>query len=240
MTTGEPPLVDVDGVSKLTGGLRPLRIKRLEIRAGDRLAIGGLDANAAETLVHLITGASLPDEGTVRVAGRDVREIATDTEWLTSLDRFGIITHRAVLIGALPIEQNLALPLTLSIDPMADDIRQRVEQLADLVGLSRDRLPAPASTLSPVELVRVHLARALAPRPQLLILEHPTATIDGSAASEQIGRALQHAADGAGIGWLALTEDETFGVASGARRLRLKPATGEIAAEGNWWRRLVQ
>ena len=84
--------------------------------------------------VHLVTGAALPDEGHVRVAGRDTREIATDTEWLKSLDRFGIVTHRAVLLDGLSVAANLALPLTVSIDPMPDDVRMRVERLANDIG----------------------------------------------------------------------------------------------------------
>jgi hypothetical protein len=40
--------------------------------------------------VHLVTGAALPDEGVVSIAGRDTRAISTDTEWLRSLDQFGI------------------------------------------------------------------------------------------------------------------------------------------------------
>ncbi len=172
------PLIHIEGVTKQYGGLRPLRVRRLMIGARDRVALAGLDGPAAETLVHLVTGASVPDEGVVRVEGRDTREIATDTEWLASLDRFGMVTARAVLIGPLPIEQNLALPLTLSIDPMASDVRATVERLADLVGLARARLTDVASTLSAEELVRVHLARALATRPVLLLLEHPTAGVD--------------------------------------------------------------
>jgi predicted ABC-type transport system involved in lysophospholipase L1 biosynthesis ATPase subunit len=236
MTAG--PLIDIAGVSKAYGGLRPLRVKGLQIGGGDRLALAGLDAGAAETLVNLITGASLPDEGTVRVAGHDTRGIATDTEWLSSLDRFGIVTHRAVLIGKLPIDQNLALPLTLAIDPMSDDTRAAVERLADRVRLSRSRLAEAASTLSPAEVVAVHLARALASGPggpQFLILEHPTAQLNDRAASESLGRVLREAVP-AGTGWLALTEDSVFARASGAVELRLQPASGEISREKAWWR----
>ena len=56
------------------------------------MTLSGLDAHAAEMFMHLITGASVPDEGAVVVAGHDTRTIATDTEWLASLDRFGIVT----------------------------------------------------------------------------------------------------------------------------------------------------
>src|SRR6185295_19548033 len=101
------------------GALRPLRIATLTVRRGDHLAIQGLDARAAEAFSLLVTGAMLPDEGDIRVAGRSTRDIGTDTEWLASLDRFGMVTDRAVLIDGLSLAANLALPLTLAIDPMS-------------------------------------------------------------------------------------------------------------------------
>lgn len=237
--TDARPLIDIEGVIKQYGGLRPLRIRRLIVGARDRVALAGLDGPGAEVLMHLITGASVPDEGVVRIDGRDTREIATDTEWLASLDRFGMVTARAVLMGPLPIEQNLVLPLTLSIDPMAPDIRATMERLADEVGLPRGRLTAAASTLSAEELVRVHLARALATRPALLLLEHPTAAVEDASEREALGRTLRGAAEGFGIGWLAVTSDPDFVRGSAATQLTLKPATGEVTGDGGWWRRLI-
>jgi predicted ABC-type transport system involved in lysophospholipase L1 biosynthesis ATPase subunit len=237
--TGGGPLVEIVRVVKAYGAPQPLRIGTLTIHAGDRIALFGLDAAAAETLVHLITGASLPDEGVVRVGGRDTREIATDTEWLASLDRFGIVTARAVLMGALPIAANLALPLTLSIDPMSAETRTAVEALADQVGLSRERLGAAASSLAPAELVKVHLARALALRPELLLLEHPTATIENAASSRTIGQCLADAVAGSSVGWLALTGDGEFWKASNSTRVELTPSTGAVRRE-RFWSRLVR
>jgi predicted ABC-type transport system involved in lysophospholipase L1 biosynthesis ATPase subunit len=232
-------LIDVDAVTKSFGGLRPLRVRHLRISAGERLAIAGLDEAAAETLVHLITGASVPDTGTLRVGGRDTRDIATDTEWLTSLDRFGIVTRRAVLLESMSIAANLALPMTLAIDPMSDETRTATEALAGAVGLAADRLDQPAGSLSAAERVRVHLARALATRPELLLLEHPTSEIADPAASESLGRTLAHAAADRALGWLVLTEDETFARASGSKVVRLTAATGELS-EGSWWKKLVR
>ena len=164
------PLIELRGVVKAYQALRPLRIAELVMSSSDRLALSGLDAGAAEMFVHLVTGASVPDEGSVKVAGRDTREIATDTEWLTSLDRFGIVTSRAVLIDKLAVASNLALPITLEIEPMSPGTRAEVTLLADAAGLARDRLDAPVSALTPAERMRLHLARAMAMRPELVLL----------------------------------------------------------------------
>jgi ABC-type transporter Mla maintaining outer membrane lipid asymmetry ATPase subunit MlaF len=230
--TAAAPLIEISGVLKHYPALRPLRIAALRVAASDRLVLSGFDAAAAEVFIHLVTGASLPDEGEIRIDGRSTRDIATDTEWLVSLDRFGIVTHRAVLIDAIPIAQNLALPMTLSIDPMPAEIRGRVEQIARDAGLDVARIDEPARTLSDAERLRVHFARAMANDPALILLEHPTAPLSGGAQSAEFGQIVAAAARARGFGFVALSEDESFAAASGGARLFLKPATGKIAKRG--------
>jgi ABC-type lipoprotein export system ATPase subunit len=238
MTDARTPLLEIVGLEKSLQGLPPLRIGHLAVAAGDRYVLGGFDAALAETFVHLVTGALLPDAGEIRVAGRNTRDIATDTEWLASLDRFGIVTERAVLLEAMTAAANLALPLTLAIDPMPADILARVHELAAHAGLAAGRLTTAASALSPEERVRVHLGRALAVHPQVLLLEHPTSRLDPRAA-EALGVTIRQVAESDNLAWLALTNDEAFARAAGGTRLRLKASTGQLAKEGFWKRRFT-
>jgi ABC-type transporter Mla maintaining outer membrane lipid asymmetry ATPase subunit MlaF len=234
VSDADAPLVELIAVRKDYAGPRPLRIRQLSLRKGDRIVLTGLDAGGAEVFVHLITGAALADEGDVRIAGADTRAIATDTEWLASLDRFGIVTDRAVLIDRLPIAANLALPLTLAIDPMSAETRRQVAGLATEVGLHSERLDQPASRLTRDERVRAHLARALALNPSLLILERPTAGVDDREHARALGVTLRALSLARGLGWIALTDDDAFARASGGTRLRLEPETGELVADGFW------
>ncbi len=236
MTPG-PPAIEIEGVVKRYQGLRPLRIARLVVDKGHSLAIAGMNAAASEVFVNLVTGASLPDEGDVRVGGRNTRDISTDTDWLASLDRFGIVTERAVLLESMSVASNLALPFTLSIDVLPDDIRARVEALAEEVELPPARLESPAARLTAEERVRVHLARALGPGPELLLLEHPTAPLERDSA-RAFGATLGRIAAARQLGWVALTEDDHFVRAAGARRLQLDAATGTLAGE-TLWRKLL-
>lgn len=237
MTPG-PPLIEMTGVVKRFGGPEPLRLAQLSVAAGDRLAIAGLDASMAELFVNLITGASVADEGAIRIAGEDTRSIATDTEWLRSLDRFGIVTDRAVLVGSLTVAANMALPMTLSIDPMSEDVRARVEALGVEVGLESARLVDAAGSLDVHTRARVHLARSLAANPQVLLLEHPTARFTSASASTDFGTTLARLADARKIGWLAITEDAVFARACGAVRLTLHPGTGQLRRTDGFWRSL--
>jgi len=230
------PLIALHDVVKPYGGPAPLRVQRLEIGAGDRLALGGLDAGAAETLVHLVTGAALADSGEVLIAGTNTRAIATDTAWLASLDRFGIVTDRAVLIEKLTVASNLALPLTLAIDPMSEETRRRVDAVAAEVELAADRLDIPVTSLTPPERLRLHLARAIAPDPQLLILELPTAPLNDPTASAAFGRILDRVSRARGLAVFALTIDDEFARASGATRCRLDATSGKLLRRRFWQR----
>jgi ABC-type lipoprotein export system ATPase subunit len=230
------PLIELRNVIKSYNGPTPLRVRRLVLRAGEQVALGGLDAGAAETLIHLVTGAALPEEGDVIVAATNTREIATDTAWLASLERFGIVTERAVFIEKLAVASNLALPLTVAIDPMPAEVERQVGQLADEVGLARERLRQPVTTLDAADRLRLHLARAIAPGPELLILEHPTATLPDTSASAAFGRVLQAVIARRKVAVLALTSDDAFARGSGVARYRLDAASGVVSPRRFWHR----
>jgi ABC-type lipoprotein export system ATPase subunit len=230
----EPPLIEMRGLSKQYGGAVPLRVRHFSARASDRLVIGGLDAAAAEMLTHLICGAVLPEEGEVRIGGVPTREIATDTAWLGSLDRFGLVSHRAVLVDGMSIRANMALPLTLSVEPLEAAVRDAIESMARDVGLAHERLAAPAGTLTPAERVRVHLARALIARPDLVLLEHPTAPLEAGSERAAFGRALRSAAETRGVGWVAMSDDDEFAAAAGGSRLEWQRGTGELRPRRAW------
>ena len=233
--TPAPPLFVFDDVVKPIGGPLPLRIARFEFRAGDRVVLSGLDAMAAEMFMHVLTGAALPETGRVDVFGQSTRDIETDTAWLAALDRFGLVSNRAVLLDQSTIAQNLALPLTLSIDPMADDVRHAVERMAADVRLGAARLDALAGTMTPEERMRAHLARAIALNPEVLLLEHPTATLGTRGAA--FGETLRALSAARSLSWLAISDDEAFARAAGGRALRLNPSTGRVGPAGRFWRR---
>jgi ABC-type transporter Mla maintaining outer membrane lipid asymmetry ATPase subunit MlaF len=233
--TNPAPFFTFHDVVKSFGGPQPLKISRFEFHAGDRVVLSGLDTLAAEMFMHVLTGAALPEAGRVEVFGASTDAITTDTAWLASLDRFGLVSNRAVLLDQSTVAENLALPLTLSIDPMAPAVRAEVEHMAADVGLAADRLDAPAGGMSPVERMRAHLARAIAIGPAVLLLEHPTATLDGDAAA--FGATLNTLSERRGLPWLAISNDEAFCRASGGRAMRLNMDSGDVRPAGGGWRR---
>lgn len=227
-------VLEFAGVSKDYRGLRPLRIAELRVGAGDRIAILGFDQGSAEVFVNIATGATLPDAGEVRVFGRATSAIDDSADWLATVDRFGIVSERAVLLDALTVIQNLAMSFTLDIEPPPDDVRARAEALAREVGLPEAVWSRPVADLDAAGWLRVRVGRAVALDPAVLLLEHASARLArGDVAA--VGAQLGAVASARGIALVAATADEAFAEAVAGRVLALEPATGRLRARRRSW-----
>jgi ABC-type transporter Mla maintaining outer membrane lipid asymmetry ATPase subunit MlaF len=215
--------------------LRPLRIKRLTLDAGHRVAILGVDAPAGEILVNLVTGATLPTAGVVRIFGRDTSAITDPDDWIVTLDRFGIISTRSVLIGELTVAQNLALAFTLSVDPVADEVMTAVRRLAVEAGVPLAQLGRPFGETSLDVRARCHLARAIATDPSVLMLDHANA-LTAPADAPAFGRDIARVAEGRHLAVLAVTADEAFAGAVARKIFVVDAATGTLISRSGWRR----
>jgi len=224
-------LLDIAGLKKEYRALRPLRIARLSVQPGDILSIGGIDAVAAETLVHLITGAVLPDEGDVTLFDQNTRAITDGKAWLQQLDAIGMITARGVLIEAFSVLQNIAMSYTLDVDPIDPRVVPQAGALARDVGIDTAVFDLPAGKAGPDVQMRVHLARALALGPKMLIAEHASASLPREAVA-RFGADLAKVAKARNLALLAITADDVLAKAIGGQRLELVAATGELRAPG--------
>lgn len=228
------PTLELVGVVKDYRGLRPLRIERLVIGAGEHVALMGLDQVAAEVLVNLITGATLPDQGDVRAFGRSTADISDSDAWLATADRFGIVSERAVLLDALTALQNLSMPFSLEIDPPAAEVAFQARALAGETGLSDDDLHKPVGELEPPARAKVRLARALAFRPDMLLTEHPTAGLPRGDVPD-LARRLRTVATQRTIAALTITADSEFAKLVAARVITLEPASGKLKEARKHW-----
>jgi ABC-type sulfate/molybdate transport systems ATPase subunit len=228
--------LEIVKLTKAYGALRPLRIDHLSLGPRDQLALLGFDQPAAEILVNLVTGATLPDQGDVAIAGRSTAAIADGTEWLALADTFGIVSERAVLLDAFSALQNLAIPFSLDVDPLPADIRERAASLAREVGLDAAEWDRPLGDASPVSRLRVRVGRALALSPRVVLLEHPSAALS-AAAAPAIGRALRRVLAARDVASLTLTADAAFGAALADRVLRLEPGSGRLVEAKTWFGR---
>lgn len=236
--TADDVLVELKDVEKDYRGLRPLRIQELRLRPGELVALLGLDAAMAEVLVNLVTAAQLPDKGDVRIFGRSTATITDVHAWVADLDRFGLISERAVLVEQLTAEQNLALPLSLEIDEMPAALRQQVQDLASEVALSADELQTPTGALTPLSRLRLRLGRALALKPRVILAEHPNAILPADDAP-RFAADFTRVMSSRSIASLTMTADVTFATAVADRVLTLQPATGLLKPTSAWRRWLT-
>lgn len=227
-------LLRLRGVSKDYRSLRPLRIAELDLPPGRSLALLGFDQTMAEVLVDLITGAILPDSGEIVAFGQHTSSIADPGSWLTTLDQFGLFTDRAVLVEQFTVEQNLALPLSITVEDMTPEIRARVAELASEIGLANE-LRRQAGVLGPALRARIRLGRALAIAPRVLVAEHPNATLSAQEASA-LGTDMARIIETRGIASIVLTADESFARAVSKEILVLEPATGALKPASSWRR----
>jgi ABC-type lipoprotein export system ATPase subunit len=232
-------VLELEGVSKNYGGLRPLRIQQLTVAAGEHVALIGLDQPMAEVFMNLVTGASLPEHGDVKVFGQPTAAIVDSAEWLSVVDRFGIVTERAVFLEALTLLQNLAVPLTLDIEPLPDEVARRAADLARELDIPSSQWEQPVGTLDAAARTRVRIARALALDPPVILLDHATASLDRSDVVP-IGEQVRSVATRRGAAIVAVTADQPFAVALAGRVLTLDAATGRLteSRRSRWFGRL--
>jgi len=227
--------VEITSVSKQYGALRPLRIEQLEIGSGQSLALMGLDGTGAEVLVSLITGATLPDSGDVRVLGRHTAEIADAEAWLKWLEHFGLLSERTIVVDQLTVAQNLAMPFSMDVEDMTPAVREQVTTLAAEVGIAATDLDQPAAHVSALVGARIRLARALSLSPRIFLAEHPNAMLSGDdtpAFAADLSRIITRRR----LAALIVTADRTFAASVAEQVVTLQPATGALRQADGWRR----
>jgi putative ABC transport system ATP-binding protein len=235
MSDPSPAAIEVRDVQKDYHALRPLRVRALDVRAGESVALLGFDRATAEVLVNLITAATVPDTGEIRVFGRLTTTIADADTWLSSLDGFGVLSERAVVLDNMTVEENLAMPLTLALHDLDSAMRGKVEAIAEEVGLSRGDLRKPVGALTSSGRLRLRLGRAIAPDPRILLSEHPNALLE---AADLAAFAADYSRIVAArrLASVVLTADSGFASTVATRVLTLQPGTGELKPLSAWRR----
>lgn len=161
------------------GAARTLAVDHaaLDARFGEILFIVGPSGSGKTTLLSIISGILRPDEGTVFVKETDIWTLDKDALAEFRLRTIGFVFQDYHLFPRLTTAENVALPLILQKVEWQRALDEAVRCL-DVVGL-RARAELPPVKLSGGEQQRVAIARAIVGRPQILVLDEPTASLDG-------------------------------------------------------------
>ncbi len=167
-------MIELIHVSRRYGDAWAVREASLDIAAGELVAVLGESGSGKTTLVKMINRLVEPSSGEVRVDGRDVR-----TQDAVALRRtIGYVIQSGGLLPHLTLGDNVAIVPRL-VGWRERDVAARVDELLAMVGLPpdeyRERFP---DQLSGGQRQRVGVARALAARPKILLLDEPFGALD--------------------------------------------------------------
>ena len=167
-------MLRIDHIAKRYREQQVLRGIDLNVEAGEFVSLLGPSGCGKTTLLRIVCGIDMPDEGRVLFQGDDI------TRWPAARRGFGVVFQSYALFPNLTAAQNVAFGLN---GQPAAQARERVAEMLSLVGLGAQAQRYPAQ-LSGGQQQRVALARALAPRPRLLLLDEPLSALDAQVRTE--------------------------------------------------------
>ncbi|MCU0704806.1 MAG: sulfate/molybdate ABC transporter ATP-binding protein [Fimbriiglobus sp.] len=168
--------ITVSNVTKKFGKFTALDRVSVEVPEGALLALLGPSGSGKTTLLRVIAGLEQPDAGTVRHSDADVTQQAVKDR------NFGFVFQHYALFKHMTVFENVAFGLRVRHWPNKQ-VTERVHELLQLVRLENmgERYPAQ---LSGGQRQRIALARALAPRPEVLLLDEPFGALDARVRTE--------------------------------------------------------
>jgi phospholipid/cholesterol/gamma-HCH transport system ATP-binding protein len=172
----EPKILLTD-VAKAFGPIQVLDGMNLAVEPGESLAIIGQSGSGKSVTLKCILGLVQPDAGSIRVDGTEVvglRGVALDR----MRSKFGMLFQGSALFDSLPIWRNVTFGLTRGQAVDGARMRAIAEENLERVGLDGRILNLRPSELSGGMQKRVALARAIAPRPEIIFFDEPTTGLD--------------------------------------------------------------
>jgi putative spermidine/putrescine transport system ATP-binding protein len=162
--------IGATNITKRFGSFRALTEVSLGIGRGEFVTLLGPSGSGKTTLLMILAGFEAPSSGELTLDGRDMTSTPAEAR------AFGMVFQGYALFPHMTVEQNIAFPLKVQ-KRSAKDIRQRVAEMIEIVGLQGHGHKRPAA-LSGGQQQRVALARALACNPPVLLLDEPFSALD--------------------------------------------------------------
>ncbi|EQD54157.1 spermidine/putrescine ABC transporter ATP-binding protein [mine drainage metagenome] len=206
--SSEPPVLEVEDLSVSLGRIPVLDSVSFEVAPGELLSLMGPNGSGKTTLLRAIVGLERPARGTVRLHGKDLRDVPVHRRGI------GLLLQEAALFPRRTVYENVAYgPLVQGRSlPEADTEARRALELVRMQGFE-ERDPA---TLSGGERQRVALARTIAAHPRVVLLDEPFAAIDAGVRAGLRGE-FRHVLAERGIAAVHVTHDREEGLFLGDR-----------------------
>ena len=168
-------LLTIEGLTKRFGERLLFDIDRMDIEAGAAYVLTGANGAGKSTLLRILCGLERAEASRLDFLGQPL----TLAPYPRSMRDAIAYVHQHPVMFSTSVAENIAYGLKARGLPR-DEIRSRVEEAVDWAGIGHLR-DSPPQTLSGGEKQRVALARARVLRPRLMLLDEPTANLDGQA-----------------------------------------------------------
>ncbi|MDR3107041.1 MAG: ABC transporter ATP-binding protein [Bifidobacteriaceae bacterium] len=185
----------------------------LALAPGEVVALMGPSGSGKSTVLHLLAGLLRPDAGTVWLGGQRIDQLPEQERSDLRLKRFGFVFQFGDLIPELTLGENVELPLRLT-GTKADPARRQARDYLDRLGVA-DQADRLVQEVSGGEAQRASVARALVHRPEVILADEPTGSLD-TITGELVLEAFVSAARDQGTAVLLVTHEAR--VAAWARR----------------------
>jgi len=161
------------------GQARTLALRKVDLETdfGEMVYIVGPSGSGKTTLLSVLSGILRPNSGSVLVDGTDIWKLDSDDLAEFRRNKIGFVFQDFHLFPRLNTAENVAIPLILRKNDWDESVREASKYL-EIVGL-KGREELPPVKLSGGEQQRVAIARAMIGQPEILIMDEPTASLDG-------------------------------------------------------------
>ncbi|GAA0543618.1 ABC transporter ATP-binding protein [Halorubrum ejinorense] len=217
-----PVAVELDGVSKRYGDADAVDDVSLRVREGEFFTLVGPSGCGKTTTLRLVAGFEEPTSGTVRFGGESVAGVPPE-------DRdVGVVFQSYALFPHMTVGENVAYGLNFAEPPEGVTREERVAELLELVDLpdAADRDP---ESLSGGQQQRIAMARALAPGPDVLLLDEPMSALDARL-RERLRAQVKEIQSELGITTIYVTHDQEEALAVSDRVAVMNGGTPEQVA----------
>ena len=221
------PIVELERVSKSFDGGRTQAVSEvsLKVAEGEFVALIGGSGSGKTTTLKTINRLVEPDSGTVRVDGREAR--AVDPPQLRR--GIGYVIQGIGLFPHLTVAENIGVTPVL-LGWTKAEIAARVAELLELVDLPQAYAGRAPAALSGGERQRVGVARALAARPKLMLMDEPFGALD-PLTRDELGRAYLELHERLGLTTIMVTHDVQEALLLAGRIVAMK--AGKVLADGS-------
>jgi ribose transport system ATP-binding protein len=224
-----PPLLEMRAITKRFPGVLALQDASLRLKRGEVLALTGENGAGKSTLIKILGGAQAPDEGQILVDGRALR-----FESVRDAKRAGIaLIHQELMLAPnLDVAGNIFLgsedrPVGLVSPLRRSAMRAAARALLDRVGLGLDPR-TPVARLTVAEMQMVEIAKALALRARIIIMDEPTSSLTAGESQKLFEIIRQLRGEGIGVVYISHRMEEVLDLADRITVLRDGRHVGDL------------